>query len=640
MKRELTSMILAERVRVSSVMLCLIMVSVQVILGAETFLRQGFDDSTHDTWEYSASASESGFWGVLDNEFGGTGPYEGNYYWGSWNLNNRKGVIQFDNVILPLGYTYEISFYYYTKLLNSPEEYSAYTVSYDNGLNWASWQYLESNNQIWTQVIIPIPLGHTQVTLKVATNHSGTEKYSHWDSFNFSRITVAPMSPQVSNIVASQRLDGSSIVDIHYDLLDLNNDPCTISVSLSDNDGISYNIHPEISNMSGDIGEGITSGVSKHIIWEAGNEDYQLQDYNYRFRIHADDSTYPTVSSPYFVPSQENYFLGMPVSIYCDTPGSTIHYTTDGSDPTTDSDVYMEPLIDYDDLLIRAYAVKDEWQPSPIVEAEFSDSLASLVYVPSGSFIMGDTRGQGDNTELPLHSVQLDSFYISRFELTQGEYYQVTGENPASGAGVGDSYPIYYVSWYDAIRYCNLKSILDELTPVYSISGSTDPDVWGEVPTETNPIWNQVICNWDANGYRLPTEAEWEYAARGATNYPDYLYSGSDVLDDVAWHLGINNPYGSKPVGTKMPNGLGLYDMSGNVYEMCWDWYDPGYYIDSPLQNPKGPSSPVSGNYKVLRGGQWSNSPFYCRVSMRRYEYYGPSFATAITGFRVCRSGQ
>ncbi|MDD3098048.1 MAG: SUMF1/EgtB/PvdO family nonheme iron enzyme, partial [Candidatus Cloacimonetes bacterium] len=238
--------------------------------------------------------------------------------------------------------------------------------------------------------------------------------------------------------------------------------------------------------------------------------------------------------------------------------------------------------------------------------------------------------------ELPTHSVTLNSFYIGKYEVTQAEYaqYMQPSSSWSSDDGLGANYPAYYVSWYAILKYCNLRSMAEGLTPVYSISGSTDPAIWGNVPTSSNnATWDAAICNWNANGYRLPTEAEWEYAARGATNTPDYLYSGSDDINTVAWYDGNNSPYGSKPFGTKAPNGLGLYDMSGNVWEWCWDWYGSSYYSSSPSSNPTGPAS---GSFRVLRGGLWFDSAYYCRVADRYY--YSPHFSYFNFGFRLCRA--
>ncbi|MDD4309091.1 MAG: SUMF1/EgtB/PvdO family nonheme iron enzyme [Candidatus Cloacimonetes bacterium] len=259
-----------------------------------------------------------------------------------------------------------------------------------------------------------------------------------------------------------------------------------------------------------------------------------------------------------------------------------------------------------------------------------------FAYVPGGTFTMGRTAGTGDSGELPTHNVTLSSFYLGKYEVSQAEYsqYMQPGYNWTSSYGLGNNYPAYYVSWYAILKYCNLRSMAEGLTPVYTISGTTNPASWGTVPTSSNATWNAAICNWAANGYRLPTEAEWEYASRGATNTPDYLYSGSNDINTVAWYYDNNTPYGTKPVGTKSANGLGLYDMSGNVWERCWDWYSSSYYSSSPGTNPKGPAS---GSYRVKRGGYWYDSASSCRVASRSYD--SPYYSGNYLGFRLCRAG-
>ena len=261
-----------------------------------------------------------------------------------------------------------------------------------------------------------------------------------------------------------------------------------------------------------------------------------------------------------------------------------------------------------------------------------SEAPAGFVYVPGGTFTMGRTTGSGDSDELPTHSVTLSPFYIGICEVTQAEYAAIMGSNPAHDYGVGDNYPVYFISWYSILKYCNLRSLAEGLTPVYSISGSSNPVDWGDVPTDNNTAWDSVICDWNANGYRLPTEAEWEYAARGATNDPDYLYSGSDNINAVAWYYGNNYHDGSKPVGTKAPNGIDNYDMCGNVAEWCWDWW--GNYNSAPQTDPTGPGS---GSYRVLRGGSWNNSPYGCRLA-GRFAYYPYSGNHYSAGFRLCRA--
>ena len=175
------------------------------------------------------------------------------------------------------------------------------------------------------------------------------------------------------------------------------------------------------------------------------------------------------------------------------------------------------------------------------------------------------------------------------------------------------------------------------LTPCYSISGSTDPEKWGTVPTSSNNTWNAVVCNWNANGYRLPTEAEWEYAARAEDNTVASLtYSGtSDVnkLGEYAWYSSNSNSK-THEVGTKKANGFGLYDMSGNVWEWCWNWFTDSY--DTEVEGGSDPTGAAAGSGRVGRGGGWRHSSVYCAVSGRSLDY--PDFRSGSLGFRVVRA--
>lgn len=266
-----------------------------------------------------------------------------------------------------------------------------------------------------------------------------------------------------------------------------------------------------------------------------------------------------------------------------------------------------------------------------------------FVLIPAGTFQMGSEKGY-DNTK-PVHEVTITkSFYMGKYEVTQAEYekYCSYGEKkPSSDNGDGDNYPAYYVSWYDALVYCNKRSMAEGLTPCYSISGNTDPAKWGELPTaEDDPLrdtWDAVECNWNANGYRLPTEAEWEYASRAGDNTVASLtYSGtSDVnkLGDYAWYY-VNSEGASHEVGTKTPNEFGLYDMSGNVWEWCWNWYTKSY--DTETEGGSDPTGTSSGLLRVFRGGSWDSNSDLCAVSFRNAYY--PNRRDYNYGFRVVRA--
>ena len=205
---------------------------------------------------------------------------------------------------------------------------------------------------------------------------------------------------------------------------------------------------------------------------------------------------------------------------------------------------------------------------------------ANFALVEGGTFQMGSTDGEND--EKPVHTVTVKSFYMAKYEVTQKEWVEVMGGNPSNWKG--ENLPVEMVSWIDAIKYCNERSQKERLTPVYRGAGDS------------------ITCDWEANGYRLPTEAEWEYAARGGNkDLLGSIYSGGNSADAVAWYSS-NSGSRTQVVMGKQGNSLGIYDMSGNVGEWCWDWWGSGYYAQSPSSDPRGPAS---GSYRVLRGGNW-----------------------------------
>ena len=269
---------------------------------------------------------------------------------------------------------------------------------------------------------------------------------------------------------------------------------------------------------------------------------------------------------------------------------------------------------------------------------------ADMVQVIGGTFQMGSATGKSN--EKPLHSVTLGAFYIEKTLITHEKWTEVCNWCLANGYNdlptgkswstrTGTNHPVTQVSWYDVLKWCNARSEKEGLTPVYCMS-NTDSTVYrtGQLDLASDAV------KWTANGYRLPTEAEWEFAARGGAKTQGFSYSGSKDLDSVAWH-GSNSGRGIHPVATKEANELGLYDMSGNVWEWCWDLY--GSYEAAAQKDPKGPTSRawrpwdvlISSKARVLRGGCYVGNAAECRVASR--DNIGPKNRAGIAGFRcVC----
>ena len=265
--------------------------------------------------------------------------------------------------------------------------------------------------------------------------------------------------------------------------------------------------------------------------------------------------------------------------------------------------------------------------------------IEGFALIPAGTFKMGSNDGYDANK--PIHDVAITKdFYMGKYEVTQGEYEkycEYVEKLPNSSYGEGDNYPVYYVSWYDALVYCNKRSIAEGLTPCYSIEDFTDPDDWESVPISSNSSWDAVECDWESNGYRLPTEAEWEYAARGGDKTITTLtYSGISSTSGVgsyAWYT-ANSDSKTHIVGQRRPNAFDLYDMSGNVSEWCWNWSTTEY--DTTTEGESDPIGALNGSSRVHRGGGWSSNLTTCSVQYR--DSKGPSLCSYTIGFRVVRS--
>ena len=267
---------------------------------------------------------------------------------------------------------------------------------------------------------------------------------------------------------------------------------------------------------------------------------------------------------------------------------------------------------------VKSITIRNDPASSPVVQ------------VAGGTFQMGSIDGTDGAS--PVHSVTVGAFSIDRTEITYEKWTEVrawglthgyadlvAGNNGYRGT---TNHPVTTVNWHDVLKWCNARSEKDGLTPVYYTS-NTLATVYrtGELIIASDAV------KWTANGYRLPTEAEWEFAARGGTKSKGYIFSGWNTIDTVAWYSG-NSSINTHPVSMKLANELGLRDMSGNVSEWCWDAY--GSYSASAQTDPKGPAS---GLYRVLRGGSYDYNDIFAHVAYRS-NYWNPNTRVDRFGFR------
>jgi formylglycine-generating enzyme required for sulfatase activity len=290
--------------------------------------------------------------------------------------------------------------------------------------------------------------------------------------------------------------------------------------------------------------------------------------------------------------------------------------------------------------------------PAKFFRLVYTNPPAGMVLIPAGSFLMGNSIGDSDITDANPTNVYVSAFFMDtnlvNLSIWQAVYTFATTFNGYSfdhaGAGKAANHPVQIVNWYDCVKWCNARSQPAGLTPVYYTDANlTQVYKTGDV--------DAVYVNWAANGFRLPTEAEWEKAARGGLSRRRFPW-GNLISEGQANYYGNTNSYSydrgpngynsigsiggtspaTSPVGSFDVNGYGLYDMAGNVFEWCWDWYGTPYGQPSTT-NPTG-AGPGSG-YRVLRGGRWDDYAYYARCAYRSYIY--PNYASSYFGFRCVR---
>ena len=389
--------------------------------------------------------------------------------------------------------------------------------------------------------------------------------------------------PVVTNVRASQVQSPLSakdrMVEIRYDLQDADSATVRVSLLVSEDGGGTWNV-PAQSLSGFGFGAGVTPGSARYILWNAPADWPGRQSSLVRFRIVVNDDPIP----------------------------------------------------------------------------------AGMALIPAGNFQMGNSMdpAEGSTSELPVHTVYVSAFYMDRSEVTKQLWDEVRNwgltrgytdlpEGSVSGVtnySKGPTHPVFYVNWYAMVKWCNARSQKEGLMPVYFTN-----DAQSVLYQTGNVNVTNAQVKWSANGYRLPTEAEWEKAARGGlsgkrfpwgdtishaqANYNSLASYSYDTSPTRGYHpiYGVfPDPYTS-PVGSFAPNGYGLYDMAGNIWERCWDWFGSSYYSMSPSSDPQG--SPA-GSERVFRGGEWNFGALGCRVATRSL-VHPPGGSGISVGFRTVR---
>jgi uncharacterized repeat protein (TIGR02543 family) len=388
----------------------------------------------------------------------------------------------------------------------------------------------------------------------------------------FAAAPLQAAPPVVSNLTAAQRT-GTKLVDITYDVTA---DTPTVTITLEIHaDGTTWTAPP--STCTGAIVANIDTGTGKAITWNAGTDWNEQQTGQMQFRVTADDLHAP--------PAPDGFTL-----------------------------------------------------------------------IPARSFQMGDQSNPrvGTSRELPVHTVYVSAFFMAKYEVTKALWdtvrewglthnytdLAVGSMEGTTNSSKGPTHPVHLITWYNMVKWCNAKSEKEGLTPCYTVAGL--------VYRTGNS--DAAVCNWSANGYRLPTEAEWEKAARGglsAQNFPwgniiSHTLANFANTNGETYQTGTtgthpiystgSEPYTS-PVGSFAPNGYGLYDMAGNVYEWCWDWY--GTYAAGSQTDPRGATT---GSASVIRGGSWTGSASSSRIAPRDTMDRNSTSGYGVIGFRVARS--
>jgi formylglycine-generating enzyme required for sulfatase activity len=474
-------------------------------------------------------------------------------------------------------------------------------------------------------------------------------------------------APVVSNISAAQR-PNSRLVDITYDVAA---DFPTVSVSLqvSSNGGSTFVV--PATTLSGAIGAGVATGTAKKITWDAGADWSGQYSTQMRFKVIADDgNTAPTISDIAAQTITEGNNTGALAFTVGDAQTAAGSLSVSGSSSNTtlvpnanivfggsgaNRTVTVTPASSQTGTATITVTVSDGSLSASDTFLLTVNSAAptGFALIPQGAFTMGNSvAADTDITDAPTRTVTLDAFYMGKYEVTKAEWDEVRTwglsngyTDLAAGSGKASNHPVQTITWYDMVKWSNARSQKEGLTPAY-YTNDAQTTIY---KTGSVNVTNAQV-KWTANGYRLPTEAEWEKAARGGLSGKRFPWGDTISHSQANYYASsgfsydssgsVNNyhptyatgsmPYTS-PVGAFAANGYGLFDMTGNVFEWCWDWY--GTYASGSQTNPRGTTS---GTRRVFRGGSWDSGADDGRVALRDHE--PPGNTDDEFGFRVLRS--
>jgi formylglycine-generating enzyme required for sulfatase activity len=471
-------------------------------------------------------------------------------------------------------------------------------------------------------------------------------------------------APVVSNISAAQR-PNSRLVDITYDVAA---DFPTVSVSLqvSSNGGSTFVV--PATTLSGAIGAGVATGTAKKITWDAGADWSGQYSTQMRFKVIADDgNTAPTISDIAAQTITEGNNTGAIAFTIGDAQTAAGSLSVSGSSSNTtlvpnadivfggsgaNRTVTVTPASSQTGTATITVTVSDgSLSASDTFLLTVNSAVPSgFALIPQGSFTMGDSLD--GLSDAPTRTVTLDAFYMGKYEVTKAEWDEVRTwglsngyTDLAAGSGKASNHPVHSITWYMMVKWCNARSQKEGLTPAY-YTNDAQTTIY---KTGSVNVTNAQV-KWSASGYRLPTEAEWEKAARGGLSGKRFPWGDTISHSQANYYASsgfsydssgsVNNyhptyatgsmPYTS-PVGAFAANGYGLFDMTGNVFEWCWDWY--GTYASGSQTNPRGTTS---GTLRVCRGGSWGGNAVNSRVAGRYSN--NPTDSNRLIGFRVLRS--